>query len=1101
MTLQPGTRLGTYEILGPLGAGGMGEVYRARDSRLERDVAIKALPAAVGSDADRLARFRREAKVVAQLNHPHIAQIHQLLEHEGGTYLVLEYVPGNTLAETIRSRSGLDTEDALRLGAQVARALEAAHARGVVHRDLKPGNIMVTPDGTAKVLDFGLAVQAAASSGDNSGTRTSTGTPNGGVQGTPGYMAPEQVRGEDVDGRADVWAFGCVLYECLAGAPAVRGRTHAELHAATLHADPEPGRLPESLPEPVRALLRRCLTRDLASRQQSIGDARLILQEALGAAPVTPDVPEAAATANPNNLPHDTSHFIGRQVQLTELDAIIEENVLLTLTGAGGSGKTRLSTELGRRVLYRFDGGVWLAELAPVSDPVVVTAVVAEAFGVQEEANRPLAESIGRHLGGRKALLILDNCEHVLEAATELTQALLRTVPGLRVVATSREALGVAGERSYRVPSLTLPPPVSGSPSAHRATPVSRTPQPARGTPASGGTPSGRATPAAPSSPTVDIAPLLASESVALFLDRARGVKPAFELNESNAGAVTDICRKLDGIPLAIELAAARVKMLHPDQILSKLDDRFRLLTSGGRGVMERQRTLRAAVDWSYKLLTPSERRMFRTLSVFAGGWTLESAAAVCGPGGGEESADLDEFEVLDLLTHLADKSLVQADDGGEEVRYRLLETVRQYASEELDREDETAAARDRHLDHLYEWAIEATGGADSSNPVSAAWMQRFAPETEDLMEAMSWAAMAPAWSGDGLSRVSRGMRIGERLQGFWAAHGLSRPVGATMERLLERSDEAVRELIPHATYLAGVCVEESGEFERGRTLMERALEMSRELNLPDATRRCLNGIGTACLRFGDWDGATQCFEESLRIAREGGDTYRIAAAIGNLATVLWSDPGRARALGHEALLLFQKIDNHSGMGNTLFNLAHSHLMEGDLDEARDLFSQALSVYRTFGDPSRIAGASAMLGVCLGQLGDAQGGRERLSEALRLLGKGTDPLRLVNTIESLGYFAAGVGESERAIRYLSAEIAGMEVVGAAFIPDEKRLFDAQMERARESLRRATGSDEAAERAEAEGRALTVEAALADAAAWLRELEAGEARRGEGASGR
>ena len=387
-------------------------------------------------------------------------------------------MPGETLAETIRSSDGLETAEALRLGTQIARALEAAHARGVVHRDLKP-DVMVTPDGTAKVLDFGLAVQAAAPGSADSGTRTSTGTSSEGVQGTPGYMAPEQVRGEDVDARADIWAFGCVLYECLVGTPAFRGRTHAELHAATLHVDLEMGRLPESLPEPVRVLLRRCLTRDLGRRQQSMGDARLALQEALGMAPVTPAAPEAE-TANPNNLPRDMSHFIGREAQLAELAASLDENVLITLTGSGGSGKTRLSTELGRRVLGRFDGGVWLAELAPISDPALVAPIVATAFGVEHEVKRPLAETVAEHLKGRKALLIIDNCEHVLESATELTQALLRSVPGLRVLATSREALGVAGERSYRVPSLTLPDAVAAPvtprkpATPHRGTPNRR---------------------------------------------------------------------------------------------------------------------------------------------------------------------------------------------------------------------------------------------------------------------------------------------------------------------------------------------------------------------------------------------------------------------------------------------------------------------------------------------------------------------------------------------------------------------------------------------------------------------------------------------------
>lgn len=255
--------------------------------------------------------------------------------------------------------------------------------------------------------------------------------------------------------------------------------------------------------------------------------------------------------------------------------------------------------------------------------------------------------------------------------------------------------------------------------------------------------------------------------------------------------------------------------------------------------------------------------------------------------------------------------------------------------------------------------------------------------------------------------------------------------------------------------------------------------------------RRHLRGARSPS-RAGDREGAERCFEESLTIAREGRDSFRIAAALQNLATVAWDDPERRRALTREALELFRKIDAHDGVGDCLYNLGRSCLLEGRLDEARDLLSQALPVYRIFEDRGKTAMGSAELGACLGRLGDPRGGRELLAEALRLLGKDTSPLWILNTIESLGCFAIGIGESERALRYLSAERAAMPAAGVTFTPEERRFFDAQVESAREALRQATGSEEAADRAEAEGRALTLEAALADAAAWLRELEAGEA---------
>ncbi len=1094
MAITPGYHLDQYEVLGALGAGGMGEVYRARDARLDRDVAIKALPAAVAADPDRLARFRREARVVAQLNHPHIAQIHQLLEHASGTYLVLEYVPGKTLAETLQAREGLEIEEALRLCTQVARAIEAAHGRGVVHRDLKPGNVMVTPDGTAKVLDFGLAVQAAAPGSGATATRTRSTAGGGGVQGTPGYMAPEQVRGEEVDGRADLWAFGCVLYECLAGVPAIRGRSHAELHAATLTADPELGRLPGSLAEPVRAILRRCLTRDLGRRQQSIADVRIVLQEALGVAPVTPDVPEVVAAQSPHNLPRDTSHFIGRETQLEALAHLLDDNVLVTLTGAGGSGKTRLSTELGRRLLARFDGGVWLAELAPVSDAALVSPAVAAAFGVREDPKRPLAETIASHLQERKALLILDNCEHLLETTSDLAQALLRGVPGLRIVATSREALGVAGERSYRVPSLTLPEATARAAGARspasssRGTPVPRTPS---STPASGGraTPGSRGTPATPESAPVDLAALLASEAVTLFVDRARGVRPAFELNESNAAAVAGICVKLDGIPLAIELAAARVKILSPEQILAKLDDRFRLLTSGGRGVMERQRTLRAAVDWSYKLLTVSERRMLRALSVFAGGWTLESAIAVCGPGGGEEGEDLDEFEVLDLLTHLIDKSLVLVDDAGEAPRYRLLETVRQYASEELDREDETMAVRDRHLDHFHDLVCEASAGDDSYWSIPEDWKRRMLPDAENLLEAMAWARVAPAAESEGKSRISEGLLIGERLQGFWTGNGLHRPALLALEGLLERRDEADPERVAHGFYVAGNLTSQLGDLEQGRAHMERGLEIGRALDSKETIRRCLNGVGTSHLWRGEVEKARACFEESLALAREIGEAGRIGAALQNLATATQDDAEKARALTEEALGFYRSADNLIGMAQCTYNLGGIHKMAREFEKARTLLADSVGLFQRMGDRTHFAAASGSLGECLVRVGELDEARARLTEAIALAVVDRVPVTLLNVIDSIALLIAATGEPERAIRYLSAEEALASAIGIEATPAEALRNQEDVAAARAALREATGSDEAADRAEAEGKAMTLEALSADAAAWLKLLEA------------
>ncbi|MHC4416098.1 MAG: serine/threonine-protein kinase, partial [Planctomycetota bacterium] len=366
-------QIGPYLVQREIGRGGMGVVYQARDARLERDVAIKALAPELAQDEERLARFKREARLIAQLNHPHIAQVYHLLEHEGRMHLVLEYVPGRPMSEMIDTEGALDPEAAFTLCAQIARAMEAAHARGIVHRDLKPSNVRVTEEGTAKVLDFGIArgafekeVSPDASTliadPDKPGARPRL------LVGTPGYMAPEQARGEEVDARADIFSFGCVLYECLTSERALPGSTTADLIAATLTAEPDWSKLPDSLPERVLLLIQDCLTKTVGDRLQAIADARVALDAALGRR-VTLSTRTRAVAHVPHNLPQPTTSFVGRAKQLEELSGLLSQARLLTLSGPGGCGKTRLSLELGRRVLDSFPDGVYLAELAPTVNP------------------------------------------------------------------------------------------------------------------------------------------------------------------------------------------------------------------------------------------------------------------------------------------------------------------------------------------------------------------------------------------------------------------------------------------------------------------------------------------------------------------------------------------------------------------------------------------------------------------------------------------------------------------------------------------------------------------------------------------------------------
>jgi predicted ATPase/class 3 adenylate cyclase len=346
-----------------------------------------------------------------------------------------------------------------------------------------------------------------------------------------------------------------------------------------------------------------------------------------------------------NNLPAQLTSFVGREAEITEVRRLLGASRLLTFTGSGGTGKTRLSLQVAAEALADFADGVWLVELAPLADPDRVAAAVAAVFDLRDQPGRTMLEQLQDFLRARQVLLILDNCEHLITASARMADALVRACPKVKVLASSREALGLAGERIFHVPSLGLPETMG----------------------------------------TLDA--VARSEAVQLFVERATAAQARFSLSEQNAGAVADICRRLDGIPLAIELAAARIRLFTPEQIAARLNDRFKLLTGGSRTALPRQQTLRALIDWSYDLLPESEKALLRRLAVFAGGWTFEAAEAVC-----------DSDDLLDQLGHLVDKSLVAVADFAGEARYRLLETVRQYAREKLFDAGETGDARARHL-------------------------------------------------------------------------------------------------------------------------------------------------------------------------------------------------------------------------------------------------------------------------------------------------------------------------------------------------------------------------------------------------------------------
>ena len=413
-----------------------------------------------------------------------------------------------------------------------------------------------------------------------------------------------------------------------------------------------------------------------------------------------------------HNLPLELSSFVGREKELAEVKRLLENNRLLTLTGSGGCGKTRLALAAAGELVEGFADGVWLVELASLADASLVPQAVASTLGVREQTGRSPTESLSDYLGSKRVLLVLDNCEHLVEACAELAEALLHSCPELRILATSREALGITGEVAWLVPSLSLPD-------------LRRLPA---------------------------VESLYQYESARLFVERTTAVNPTFALTEQNASAVAQVCYRLDGIPLAIELAAARTKVLTVEQIAVRLDDSFGLLSAGSRTAMPRQRTLHATMDWSHELLPDEERALFRRLAVFAGGFTLEAAESVC------SGEDLERDEVLDLLSHLVDKSLVVAWEVSGEARYRLLETVQQYAWEKLSEPGETERFRERHAGYYLALAEEAEPELKGAGQV--AWLERLEWERDNLRAAMAWLLERGA--------LEEAARLGWALWLFW---------------------------------------------------------------------------------------------------------------------------------------------------------------------------------------------------------------------------------------------------------------------------------------------------------------------------------------------
>jgi non-specific serine/threonine protein kinase len=963
MPLTPATRLGLYEIIAPLGAGGMGEVYRARDTRLGREVALKVLPADVAADPGRLARFEHEARTVASLNHPNIVTLFTVEDVDGTRFLTMELVEGETLDRHI-TPGGLAVAKVVELGLALTDALVAAHGKGIVHRDLKPANVMLARDGRVKVLDFGLAKlepSGPAIDVTQAVTLAAPASMAGQVVGTVPYMAPEQVRGEAVDARTDLFALGVILYELATGRRPFEGATLGSISSAILRDTPvSVSSLRADVPEDLERIIRRCLEKSPSARYTTASDVGQELRRARLTR-------EGGIIAKPPPAP--STELIGRETLLASATERLRAGArVLTVSGYGGTGKTRFSIELFRRLSAGYAGGAAFVSLASITTAADVMPTVAGTLDLGEAHGRSPLEALCTVIGQRPMLLVLDNLEQVLGAATDIATLVARC-PGLQVIATSRAPLKIGAESEFPLPPLELPA-------------------------------AGVTTPEA----------LATCPSVALLVQRADKVKPGFRLDSTNAAAIAAICRRLDGLPLALELAAARVRILEPATLLQRLDRALDLLTSGDRDLPLRQRTLRATISWSYSLLDGAEQRLLRRLSVFHEGWTLAGLEQVC-------FDEAERHRALDALESLVEKGLVRVVGGGE--RYALLETIRAFASEQLHAGGEVDAIRLAHADYCVEFATEV--GADLFGRGQMDAMRRARAENANTLAAVHWLT-ARARGGD-TAALEKALLICGGMDWFWHISAMHLTTHELVEPLLalaaDRPPSRGRAI---ARLTAGMVATTTGEWERSRQEWAGGFADGLAVGDAKAAAEGLMGVGYCSLSLGRMDEAAVALDQA--IARSAGGVsdfiHALSLAVKGMLRFATGQLDAGIALVEQSIQIYARLDDHEGRGVSLSFLAQMTYGKGDHARALSLYREALEHLEAVGDLPEVARVHSEMGWTALAGADPRRARREFQSAVRTYDIVGSPRGTGLALMGLAAVEAAEGHTQRAVEIAAA---------------------------------------------------------------------------------
>ncbi len=667
----------------------------------------------------------------------------------------------------------------------------------------------------------------------------------------------------------------------------------------------------------------------------------------------------------PNNLPIQLTTFIGREGEMSDIKTLLFKTHLLTLIGAGGTGKTRIALQTGADVIDDFANGVWFVDLAPLMEPELLPQTLAEVLGVKEDPKREITETIRDYLKEKEMLIILDNCEQLIEACSKLSEKLLQSSPKLKILATSREALRIPGEQTLRVASLSLPDPKGNN----------------------------------------TLEKLKKFESVRLFLDRALAVNQNFKIEKSNIKALAEICHHLDGIPLAIELAAARVKVLSLDKIRERLNDRFKLLTGGERTALPRQQTLRALIDWSYDLLSEQEKKLWQRLSVFAGGCTMEATEEICG------DINIDKYDILDLLNNLIEKSIIIFDEDKE--RYRMLETIRQYGKEKLEDSNELEGMMNNHLKYFMERAEFIK--PKLIGPDLKEWLNKLDEDYSNYQSALTWTLEG--------NKREEGLCLAVALCKYWHIRGYISEGRRWLSSVSQQRNDIPKPALASILNYLGVFDYAQGEYDRAQIELEEAFEVRRESGDNKSIVDGLNILGLLAYDKGEYEKARKLHEECLRLQREIGDKSGIATSICNLGLVFQNikikeNEKIIEPLYKEGLKIFRELGDTRNIATFLNFLGNDFLDKNDYENARSHYEESLDLFRELGNIRGIAFCLGNLAILFKNQGDFFKAKTLLEESLSLSESSGDKFGIAMNLTNSGEISIYQKEYDQAYTFL-----------------------------------------------------------------------------------